>query len=73
MKIITDSKVAADRQAAEEIAALIKEKPDAVLALAAGESPKGVYAELRAMCGRGELRCAGVRICARTEDADLPL
>ena len=73
MKIITNSKVAADRQAAEEIAALIKEKPDAVLALAAGESPKGVYAELRAMCGRGELSFAGVRIFALTEYADLPL
>ena len=73
MKIITDSKAAADRQAAEEIAALIKEKPDAVLALAAGESPKGVYAELRAMCGRGELSFAGVRIFALTEYADLPL
>ena len=36
MKIITEAKAAADRQAAEEIAALIKEKPDAVLALAAG-------------------------------------
>ena len=53
MKIITEAKAAADRQAAEEIAALIREKPDAVLALAAGESPKGVYAELRAMCADG--------------------
>lgn len=73
MKIITEAKAAADRQAAEEIAALIREKPDAVLALAAGESPKGVYAELRAMCGRGELSFAGVRIFALTEYADLPL
>ena len=48
-------------------------RPDAVLALAAGESPKGVYAELRAMCGRGELSFAGVRIFALTEYADLPL
>lgn len=73
MKIITEAKAAADRQAAEEIVALIREKPDAVLALAAGESPKGVYAELRAMCGRGELSFAGVRIFALTEYADLPL
>ena len=73
MKIITEAKAAADRQAAEEIAALIREKPDAVLALAAGESPKGVYAGLRTMCGRGELSFAGVRIFALTEYADLPL
>ena len=38
MKIITEAKAAADRQAAEEIVALIREKPDAVLALAAGEN-----------------------------------
>lgn len=72
MKIIKEEKNIADSQAAEQIAAIIRDKPDAVLALAAGETPKGLYAELAAMCGRGELSFASARIFALTEYAGLP-
>lgn len=72
MKIITLEKEAADKKAAQQAAELIRKKPDSVLALAAGESTKGLYAELSAMCGRGELSFAKARIFALTEYADLP-
>lgn len=72
MKIITLEKSEADKKAAQQIAELIRKKPDSVLALAAGETPKGLYAELSAMCGRGELSFAEARIFALTEYAELP-
>ena len=71
MKIITLEKNEADKQAAEQIAEMVRNKPDAVLALCAGETPKGLYSELSAMCGRGEVSFASARIFAVTEYADL--
>lgn len=46
---------------AAEIGALVREKPDAVLGLATGRSPRGVYAELVRMHREGGLDLSRVR------------
>src|SRR5690554_2771095 len=47
--------------AAQEVAKRVKEKPDAVLGLATGNTPIGMYQELVAMYRAGELDFADVR------------
>ena len=47
--------------AADEITALLKTKPDAVLGLATGSSPIGMYKELIARCSKGEISFKNVK------------
>jgi glucosamine-6-phosphate deaminase len=49
------------RQAAREVADVLNAKPDAVLGLATGSTPLGLYQELARMCKRGELDFSQVR------------
>lgn len=46
MKIITDKKEVLDKLAAEEVITLVKNKPNAILGLATGSSPVGLYENL---------------------------
>jgi len=43
---VFESRTTAERAIASEVAALVRRKPDAVLGLATGNTPTGVYAEL---------------------------
>ncbi len=47
--------------AADEITALLKSKPDAVLGLATGSSPIGMYKELIDRCAKGEISFKSVK------------
>ena len=51
----------ASKNAADVMAAVIKEKPDAVLGLATGSSPIGMYKELIARYNKGELSFAQIK------------
>ena len=51
----------ASRNAAKVMADVIKRKPNAVLGLATGSSPIGMYQELIAKCNSGEISFADVR------------
>ena len=51
----------ASRNAANVMADVIKRKPNAVLGLATGSSPVGMYKELIAKCNSGEISFADVR------------
>ena len=53
--------------AADTIAALLEEKPDAVLAVSAGESCLALYDELAARCAAGRLDLSRARFFALTE------
>lgn len=46
MKIIIDTKANLDKLASKEIISLVKEKPNAILGLATGSSPVGLYENL---------------------------
>ena len=59
--------------AAARIADLVARKPDAVLGLATGSSPEGVYAELHRRVRAGSLSFSGVRGFALDEYVGLPL
>jgi glucosamine-6-phosphate deaminase len=72
MKTIIRGREACCRAAAEEIRGLLREKPDAVLALAAGRSTRGVYAELARLSAAGELSLKKARVFAVTEFEDCP-
>jgi glucosamine-6-phosphate deaminase len=56
---VADERSEAERSVAREIAELVRAKPSAVLGLAAGNTPIGVYAELARLHRAGELdlRC----------------
>ena len=72
MKTIIRSREECCRLAAEEIRGLLKEKPEAVLALAAGRSTRGLYQELGKLCAAGELSLKKARVFAVTEFEDCP-
>lgn len=58
--------------AAKIIADVIKKKPDALIGLATGSTPLGMYAELIGMCKSGELSFAEVRCVNLDEYVGLP-
>ena len=55
MKVIVDTKERVAQLAAEQYVALLKEKPNAVLGLATGSTPLGLYAELARLHKEGKL------------------
>ncbi len=67
MKTIISEKEKTDILAAQQIAELLKRKPDAVIALTAGRTTQGLYRTLSEMCGRGELSFRDARILSVTE------
>lgn len=67
MKTIVCEKEDCCRQAADQIAALIAEKPAAVLALACGRSMQPLFVELAKRCAAGELSLRDARVFAVTE------
>ncbi|WP_116449446.1 glucosamine-6-phosphate deaminase [Blastococcus litoris] len=60
------------RLAADRIAALVRRRPEAVLGLATGSSPTGIYAELARRTAAGELDMSGVRGFALDEYVGIP-
>ena len=67
MKTIICEKNEAVRQAAEIVCGLLKEKPDAVLALACGETMAPLWAELSRACHEGACSLKDARIRCVTE------
>ncbi len=67
MKTIVSSREDCCRRAAEEICSLLREKPDAALALAAGRTMTGLFRELSGLCGAGDCSLARARVFAVTE------
>ena len=67
MKTIISDKNSAQLRAAEKICARIREKPDAVLALAGGHSVQGLYAVLLGLYRAGKLSFSKVRVFAVAE------
>ena len=67
MKTIICEKNEAVRRAAESICGLLKEKPDAVLALACGETMAPLWAALSRACGEGACSLKDARIFCATE------
>ena len=67
MKTIICEKNDAVRQAAEIVSGLLKEKPDAVLALACGETMAPLWAELSRACTEGACSLKDARILCATE------
>lgn len=59
--VILEDTAAIGRLAADEICALLRRKPDAVLGLATGSSPLSIYDELATRCAAGEVTFASVR------------
>ena len=72
VKTIVCEKLEFASRAADHICAALEKKPDAVLALACGETMRPVWAELRRRCGDGELRFRDARILCATEFCDAP-
>ncbi|SFT33293.1 glucosamine-6-phosphate deaminase [Geodermatophilus amargosae] len=60
------------RVAADVVAGVVRRRPGAVLGLATGSSPVGVYAELARRVAAGELDLSGVRGFALDEYVGLP-
>lgn len=67
MKTIVCSYEECNARAAAQIRRILKEKPDAVLALSAGRTPRGLYEELSRLCAAGELSFRDARLFAVTE------
>lgn len=55
MKTIISSKTDTDKKAAAQVKAILEQKNSAVIALSAGETVKGLYAELADMVRHGEV------------------
>ena len=72
MKTIISDLPSVHTLAAQEIAALVAEKPDAVLAFAVGRTMKPLFAELARLCGEGGLSLSQARLFAVTEFEDAP-
>ena len=72
MKTIILSREDCCREAAEQIRALLAEKPGAVLALAAGRTIEPLFGELARLCAAGELSLKRARLFAVTEFEDCP-
>lgn len=58
MKVIIDSRENAARLAAQQYVGLLARKPEAVLGLATGSTPLGLYDELARLCAEGKLSFA---------------
>ena len=58
MKVIVGTKEEVISQAAQRYVDLLAKKPDAVLGLATGSTPLGLYAELARLCAEGKLSFA---------------
>lgn len=58
MKLIIGSKEDVSAQAAQRYVELLGKKPDAVLGLATGSTPLGLYAELARLCAEGKVSFA---------------
>ena len=58
MKVIITTREDAAKQAAQQYVELLAKKPDAVLGLATGSTPLGLYAELVRLCAEGKLSFA---------------
>lgn len=67
MKTVVMTREDAERGAVGHIAALLRAKPAAVLALAAGRSTRGLYRELSRLCAAGELSFRQAKIFAVAE------
>lgn len=63
---------AVGRLAAERVAAVVRSRPDAVLGLATGSSPAGIYAELARQVAAGALDLGGVTCFALDEYVGIP-
>ena len=72
MKTIVLEKEESLALAADRIGALVKKKPEAVLAFSAGRTMSALFAVLAARCAAGELSLAKTRIFAVTEFEDAP-
>lgn len=72
MKTIISDKAELVEKAAGQLCELAASKPDAVLALAAGETVRPLYARLAELCRQGELSLERARIFAVTEFEDAP-
>lgn len=70
MKTIVCEKLEFAAHAADYICAVLRNKPDAVLALACGETMLPVWEELRRRCGAGELSFHDACILCVTEFCD---
>ena len=55
MKTVINNYEACNAEAAAQIRRILRGKPDAVLALSAGRTPRGLYEELSRLCRAGEL------------------
>ena len=67
MKTVICSYDECNLQAAQQIKRVLDRKPDAVLALSAGRTPRGLYEELSRLCAAGELSFKDARLFAVTE------
>ena len=67
MKTVIKELPELEKSCAVEVQQLLKEKPDAVLALTAGRTTEGLYALLSDMCRSGELSFKNAKIFAVTE------
>ncbi|MGY1604727.1 glucosamine-6-phosphate deaminase [Geodermatophilus sp. SYSU D00815] len=63
---------AVGRLAAAKVAAVVRRRPGAVLGLATGSSPAGIYAELARLVAAGELDLSGVTCFALDEYVGIP-
>ena len=70
--VILDSAQAIAQRAADEIEALLKDKPAAVLGTATGSSPLPLYDELAARCAAGRISFAEVTGFMLDEYVGLP-
>ncbi len=72
MKTIVCEKEECCRRAADQIAAALAQKPEAVLALACGRSMTPLFEELAKRCTAGEISLASARVFALTEYENCP-
>lgn len=67
MKTVISTYESCNARAARQIQAVLEKKPNAVLALAAGRTPRGLYEELARLCREGELSLKQASLFAVTE------
>ncbi|MBQ5406735.1 MAG: glucosamine-6-phosphate deaminase [Oscillospiraceae bacterium] len=67
MKTVINNYEACNAEAAAQIRRILRGKPDAVLALSAGRTPRGLYEELSRLCRAGELSFRDAKLFAVTE------
>lgn len=72
MKTLVSDKETSLRQAADRIARLLAEKPEAVLAFSTGRTMRALFAVLAERCAAGTLSLKRARIFAVTEFEDVP-